>query len=93
MIKFANKTNCSPYSYILLLGSNALGNLVVHKPDSIEKSKRTREHCKEHQKNNRGNCKRIKNKGLSTRLARQWSRAVPPPNSGDLLIRKSNSHN
>ena len=43
MIKFANKTNCSPYSYILLLGSNALGNLVVHKPDSIEKSKRTSE--------------------------------------------------
>ena len=66
------------------------GNLVVL---HVREQENKREHCKEYQKNNIENCKRIKNKGLSTRLARQWSRAVPPPNSGDLLIRKSNSHN
>ena len=32
-------------------------------------------------------CNRIKNEGLSTRLAAQQPRARPPPNSGDLLIR------
>ena len=40
MIKFANKTNCAPYSYKLLLGSNSFG---FWKPDSIEESKRTSE--------------------------------------------------